>query len=91
MNLAKAHIKIDSTKVAHTMKQEIQKDVEAKVITSVYAAFLISLHDEFDFGPVRLNRLLERVDKQFDAIMEDYCTVEDIKQAVFDETKIDLR
>ena len=90
MNLANAHKKIDSTKVAYSLKHEVQKDVEGKVISAVYAAFLISLHDEFDFGPVRSNRLLERVNKQYDAIMQDYCTVEDIKQAVKDETGIDL-
>ena len=91
MNLNKAYKKINHDVTKAELMKEIEQKLTPRITTAMSAAFILSLHDGFDWGPVRLNRLLERVDKQFDAIMEDYCTVEDIKQAVFDETKIDLR
>lgn len=91
MNLNKAHQKVQVQKVAYEVAEDFKKITTPRIITSVYAAFLISLHDEFDWGAKRLSRLLEKVDKQYTLINEDYCSIEDIKQVILDETGIDLR
>lgn len=53
-------------------------DVRSNTITYLSAAFLISLHDEFEFGNKRIARLLERVKNQFECIEAGTVTMDDI-------------
>lgn len=46
---------------------------------SLSAAFIISLADEFQFGPTRLQRLIDRVVDQYDCMLDGTVTTSDIE------------
>lgn len=57
-------------------------------VSGMIASFVITLHDKWGWGHVRIKRLLEQVNDVFDSIDKDYVTIEDIKKAIFEETGI---
>lgn len=46
MNLNQAHVKIDSTKVAYTVAEELKQSDKTDTITAVYAAVMLALHED---------------------------------------------
>lgn len=58
----------------------IKKEILLKAVHDLTAAFIISLHDEMGFGKKRIEQVLARTNEQFDSIMKDFITIDDIKQ-----------
>lgn len=55
------------------------------------ASFVISLHDEFGFGPKRMKRLLEKVNLQFDCVEAGTVSLEDLAEWCNENYGLDLR
>ena len=51
---------------------------------------VLTLHDEFDFGPKRAWRFIDRFETKTDVLLEDYATWGDYQQIIKDEMGIDL-
>lgn len=51
--------------------------IAIKLITS---ASMVVLHDEFGFGPKRLQKFQSLVEEQCECISGGYCSIEDLKQ-----------
>ena len=60
--------------------QEIKSKSINFTISAMQAAFVIALHDEFGFGPQRLERLISKVENQFDCIIEGTVELKDLIQ-----------
>lgn len=58
--------------------EEIKNEAINKTIQAYTAAWVISLHDEFQFGHKRLQRILKKVENQFECITAETVTVEDL-------------
>ena len=84
MTLNQAHKRIDSNRVARELKKTVEKDIALNTADAVSALWIISLHDEFGFGKKRLDKVLERVNNQYEAIYlngqnnEEGCSIDDI-------------
>lgn len=88
MNLNKAHVKIDSTKVAYTVSEELKQTDSTDTIMSVYAAVMLALHEDNPrdkWGKKRLNDLIENAEKRLDEF-----TLEELKHRVKTTIGIDL-
>lgn len=57
---------------------EIQSEAISKTIRAYTAAWVISLHDEFNFGHKRLQRILDKVQNQFECVTAETVTIEDL-------------
>lgn len=64
----------------HFEIQEEKKRILKRAVHDLTAAFILSLADEFGFGKKRIERLLYRVNRQFECINEGYVTINDIKK-----------
>lgn len=75
------------TLVAKELEQQIE-EVEQLAISmttaGVTAAFIIALHDEYGFGIKRIEKILDNINLQFEAIEDNYITVEDMIQWCYD-------
>jgi len=60
-------------------------------VSGMIASFVITLHDKWGWGHVRIKRLLEQVDDVFDSIDKDYVTIEDLRKVILDEIGIKLK
>lgn len=60
-------------------------------VSGMIASFVITLHDKWGWGHVRIKRLLEQVDDVFDSIDKDYVTIEDLRKVILDEIGIELK
>ncbi len=58
--------------------EEIRNEAISKTVQAYTAAWVISLHDEFQFGHKRLQRILNKVENQFESVMAGTVTVEDL-------------
>jgi hypothetical protein len=54
-----------------------RKTIEQNVISSMSAAFMICLHDKFDFDVDAMRKLMGLVMLQFEAVQDKFVTVED--------------
>ncbi|WP_053983405.1 hypothetical protein [Niameybacter massiliensis] len=64
------------------MQRQIQADRQAFGMTAckaVTAMALVVLHDEFGFGPKRLQRFQNLVENQADCITGGFCTLNDLE------------
>lgn len=78
---------IPKHEVKALVHKEIQKDLDRirheaikRAVHDLTAAFIISIHDEFGWGKTRIHRLLGRVNNQFECILANTVTIDDIKQ-----------
>lgn len=60
-------------------------------VSGMIASFVITLHDKWGWGHVRIKRLLEQVDDVFDSIDKDYVTIEDLRKVILEEIEIELK
>ena len=60
-------------------------------VSGMIASFVITLHDKWGWGHVRIKRLLEQVDDVFDSIDKNYVTIEDLRKVILDEIGIELK
>lgn len=58
--------------------EEIRNETISKTVQAYTAAWVISLHDEFNFGHKRLQRVLDKVQNQFECVTAETVTVEDL-------------
>lgn len=58
--------------------KEIRNEAINKTIQAYTAAWVISLHDEFQFGHKRLQKILNKVENQFECVTAKTVTVEDL-------------
>lgn len=60
-------------------------------VKGMIASFVITLHDKWGWGHVRIKRLLEQVNEVFNCVSEDYVTIEDLQKVILDEIGIELQ
>lgn len=60
--------------------KRIREDIEKICIGAVTAAFMITLHDKWEFDKDELNELLQQTLQQFLAVKAKYVTVDDIRE-----------
>lgn len=58
--------------------EEIRSEAINKTVQAYTVAWVISLHDEFNFGNKRLQRVLDKVQNQFECVTAETVTVEDL-------------
>ena len=58
--------------------EEIRSEAINKTVKAYTAAWVISLHDEFNFGHKRLQKTLDKVQNQFECVTAETVTVEDL-------------
>lgn len=69
--------------------QDITKHKSIEFTTDAFAvATAMVLHDKFGFGEVRLKRAIDYITDQFDAITEDYVSLDEMKKVLLEECKI---
>lgn len=51
---------------------------------------LITLHDKFGFGKVRLERFMDELLKQYESFDEGYITLEDLIETIKEETGVSI-
>ena len=65
-----------------------------ELIQASYKTFkllgLMALHDEFDFGKVRLQRFLDKLDDLIDSVGKGYIDSVDLNETLSKETGIDV-
>ncbi|MPM95806.1 hypothetical protein SDC9_142961 [bioreactor metagenome] len=60
-------------------------------VQGMLASFALVLHDKWGWGQVRIKRLLDQVDEQFDSIDKELLSIDDVQKVVFDEIGIELK
>ena len=60
-------------------------------VKGMVASFVITLHDKWGWGHVRIKRLLEQVDDVFDSIHKNYVSIGDLQKTILDEIGIDIK
>lgn len=60
--------------------KQVRDTTLSMAITSISSAFTISLHDEYGFGPQRLQNLISKVQLQFECIEAGTVTLEEMLQ-----------
>ena len=80
--------RIAKAKVPADLVEEIVAAGRLQAIRIYHAAMLLALRDEFDFGTVRLNRVLKAITDKFDSILGNYAEIDDYEQTIFEETGI---
>lgn len=58
--------------------EEIRSEAISKAVQAYTAAWIISLYDEFNFGHKRLQRVLNKVENQFECVTAGAITIEDL-------------
>lgn len=77
------------------VSKQINKQRETELLKSATLLFLsataMALRDSEGFGGTRLTRVLNGIHSNIEQVGNDYCTVDDMINAVKDETGIDIR
>jgi hypothetical protein len=73
-------IKQFAAKLAQDTITKQQHDLRLMAISTISAAMCITLHDKWNFTKDQLNVLLLQISEQFDCVLKDYVTMEDIEQ-----------
>ncbi len=82
--------RIAKAKVPADLVEEIVGAGRIQAIRIYNAAMLLALRDEFDFGRVRLNRVMEAITDKFDSILQNYAEIDDYEQIILEETGIKI-
>ena len=70
---------------------KIQKQAIDTTVTVVLAAVLLHLRDKHKWGQQRAIKLLESVDKEFEAYQQGYVTLKELVDQVSKELEIEIR
>ena len=89
MNRAERRRKISATEANANNLLMYQEGINYAT-DAIYASVLMVLHDKFQFGRERSQRLLKLIEEQVDAVHKNYVTLNDIKEAVHTELDIQL-
>lgn len=86
---------VSQAQLQHAIKKELEDAKKLAIhetTSAVVSVMLVSLHDEFGFGRVRLQRLLERFQNTYECILTDpLVKIEDFIQLCYDDYGIDIR
>jgi len=80
-----------SAKELKTIEDNSAKQAISYATNGMIASFVLTLHDKWGWGHVRIKRLLEQVDDMFDSVDKDYLTIEDMKKVIYDEVGIHIK
>jgi hypothetical protein len=58
---------------------------------ALLACFVMTMHDKWGWGHKRLTRLLDQVNDQFDSVLKEYVSLDDIIQEVKDKLGVDIK
>lgn len=64
--------------------------IKENVLDAVLVLSAVTLHDEFGFGQKRLNDFVSRFNLKAECLADDYCTWEDLIQALKEECGLEL-
>lgn len=88
-------MKVAAQKLVERRIVEIMRKMHQEAVVSVVAVYgtvlCWVLHKRLGWGKVRLRRLLAEVTADFEAVDQGYLSIEDIEQALFDETGLNMR
>jgi hypothetical protein len=74
-------------------KKEIEKASEVIKMNTLDTVLLLAIsaiRDEFDYGPVRLKRFINRMEKKATCLIGDMATWEDFRETIKEETGIEV-
>lgn len=66
------------------------KQVRLVLVGAIKCASVMTLHDKFGWGAVRLNRYLDDFTDRVDAVFHDYASIEDFRDLIKEEIGIDI-
>lgn len=78
-------IQLDPRELAKIREEEAEKIFAKQLYLS-----LIVLHDKFDFTKEQMKKYLQEMLYLYESVDRQFCSMEDVAQAVKDETGIDL-
>lgn len=70
--------------------ERAKKDATGEAVSYAWAIMFTVLRDKFGYGPVRLNRIWDEVNKLSDSIIRGYVNVNDLIRTLKDEAGIVL-
>lgn len=71
--------------------RKMHEDAVIAVVGTYSTVLCWVLHRGFGWGRKRLSRVLAEVTADFEAVDQGYLSIEDIEQALFEETGLDMR
>lgn len=74
-------------------KKELEKATEQIKMNTLDTVLLLAIHsirDEYEFGAVRLQRLINRMEKKASCLIGDMATWEDFRRQIKEETGIEI-
>lgn len=90
MSLNKVHKKIGNERLMKDFIKKYEQPLVARVSATCLAVTAMVLHDKYGFGRKRLNDVFDYVYDLFDSVYRDYCTLDDIKECLYNELNLDL-
>lgn len=75
------------------VQKELEKTTRQIKMTTLDTVLLLaisSIRDEYDFGAVRLKRLIDRMERKAQALIGDMATWEDFRQTILEELGIEI-
>lgn len=75
------------------VQKELEKATRQIKMTTLDTVLLLaisSIRDEYDFGAVRLKRLIDRMERKAQALIGDMATWEDFRQTIREELGIEI-
>lgn len=94
ISIDKMNERIILEKVNEVYKEQIEQakiDGISFATSAIMASLAINLHDKWGWGQVRVQRVMDQVQETFDSITLDYVSVEDLKKAVLEDLKINIK
>ena len=79
------------TSIAVKELDAASQKIKEMTIDTMTVIAVLSLHDEFDFGRKRCQRLLDRMSKKADSIISEMATWQDYIQCCQDEMGMELK
>lgn len=72
------------------LKADAVKEASERAFIAMLGIPMLTLRDEFDFGRIRLERFMERLLGKYKCFDEGYVGLEELKQAIKDETGVKI-
>lgn len=64
--------------------------VKLVLVGAIKCASVLTLHDKFGWGALRLNRYLDDFTEKVDAVFQNYASIEDFRDQIKEEIGIDI-
>ena len=73
------------------IKRQAVNDIATFDVEIMQTCFAVVLHEEFGFGPKRIERAIRAVDRKFGMILNDELTADELAKSLEDSTGIEVR